>query len=95
MNAATAEQFERIEGKLDKLLARAAAPPVRWLTVEGAAHYSSMSADSIRRMLSSGTLQPHRPRKGRILIDSRQLDSVIQGSTARPRAGRGFHLHTV
>jgi excisionase family DNA binding protein len=61
----------------------------RWLTVQAASDHASLSTDSIRRLISSGKLAAHRPTRGRILIDRRQLDTLIEASTARLRSGRG------
>ncbi|HUE70996.1 MAG TPA: helix-turn-helix domain-containing protein [Pirellulaceae bacterium] len=72
---------------LAEFVARAQA---RWLTIDRAADYSSLSAKSLRRMLSSGSLTAHRPCKGRVLIDRLELDSVIGAATAQPRKGRGI-----
>ena len=63
--------------------------PKRWLTVANAAVYADLSQDTIRRLLDSGKLTPHRPVKGRILVDRQELDAHIQSSTATPRKGRG------
>jgi excisionase family DNA binding protein len=65
-------------------------PPLpRWLTTDGAAAYSTMSRNSIRRMIEMGALRAHRPRPGRILIDRHELDAAIQASADGPRSGRG------
>ena len=71
---------------LQSLIARAER---RWLTVTSAAEYSDLSPESIRRLISAGKLTPRRPVKGRILIDRLELDSMIAGSTATLRKGRG------
>ena len=77
--------------RLDKITAMLASgtPEQRWLTVEQAAAYSGLSEKSIRRLLSSGRLTPHRPCRGRVLIDRRQLDGAITSATTTPRRGRG------
>lgn len=61
----------------------------RFLSVKGAAEYSSLSEDSIRQMVNEGKLTAHRPRAGKVLIDRRQLDRVILSSTKEPKNGRG------
>jgi hypothetical protein len=63
----------------------------RWLSIERAADYCSLSPCSIRRLLAAGKLTPHRPVRGRIVIDRLQLDALVAGSTASIRVGRGKH----
>lgn len=63
----------------------------RFLTVSGAAAYCSLSETSIRREIAAGRLTAYRPRKGRILLDKRELDALVMGADQRPRTGRGFH----
>lgn len=62
----------------------------RWFSIERAADYADLSPKSIRRMLASGKLTPHRPCKGKLLIDRLELDNLIQTATADPRKGRGI-----
>jgi len=76
---------------LTELIARATK---RWMSVASSAEYADLSDESIRRLLSSGKLTPHRPVRGKILIDRRELDSLISGSTGRPRTGRGRQVNT-
>ncbi len=59
----------------------------RFLTVARAAEYTDLSQDSIRSMISSRKLTGLRPVPGRVLVDRRELDSVILSSTRSPRAG--------
>ena len=80
-----------IADRLDKLFQQNAEPWPRWLSVQRAAEYASLSDVSIRRLLSTGKLTAHRPCRGKVLIDKLQLDSMIAGATAQPRTGRGFH----
>ena len=87
-NADSASTLTAIAAKLDALLAQSAPLP-RFLTIKGAASYSSLSADSIRRKIERRALKAYRPVKGRILIDRQQLDQVILGSTSTPTRGRG------
>ncbi len=75
--------------KLDELAAGKAVPAPRFFSVADAAGYTSLSSDSIRRLLESGRLTALRPVKGKILIDRRELEHVVLGSTDRPAAGRG------
>jgi excisionase family DNA binding protein len=51
----------------------------RYVTVQEAADYTGLSDKSIRRMLARRALTPYRP-VGRLLIDLRQLDALIQAS---------------
>lgn len=51
----------------------------RWLTVKQAAQYSGLSVASIRRLLDAGKLQRHKP-MGRLLLDRRAIDALIQSS---------------
>jgi excisionase family DNA binding protein len=66
----------------------------RYLTIAAAAAYTSLSEDSIRRMLEVGKVTALRPVKGRILIDRQELDAAIRSSTATPRKGRGRNRAT-
>ncbi len=68
-----------------------ALPQKRYLTVAHAAEYADLSPDSIRSLLSSGKLTALRPVPGRVLIDRRELDALLQASTKRPRRGRGVY----
>ena len=61
----------------------------RFFTVQDAAEFSGLSADSIRAMLAAGKLHGLRPVPGRVLIDRRELEAVILASTSRPRTRRG------
>lgn len=82
--------LQAIDEKLNDLLRRSAAAPVRFLTVDGVAAYSGLSTKSIRRLISRGDLVAYRPVRGRLLIDRHQLDAFILGATTRVRAGRGI-----
>jgi excisionase family DNA binding protein len=67
----------------------------RYLPVSEAATYCGISEDSVRSMLTSGRLTALRPVPGRIVIDRRQLDAVVQASTGRSRRRRGqYHRAT-
>jgi excisionase family DNA binding protein len=74
----------------DKLADRLAAPTQRYLGVAEAARYTGLSADSVRSMIAGGKLTALRPVPGRIVLDKRELDSVVQGATRRPATGRGI-----
>ena len=78
-----------IAAKLDALIARDVQSSVRWLDVEGAAAYCSLSTKSIRRLVSSGKLTPRRPVRGKILLDRQEIDAVVASATGSLRKGRG------
>jgi excisionase family DNA binding protein len=84
-------RLSALESRLDQLLELARRPPPepRFLGVEEAASYASLSAESIRRMLAAGQLTPYRPRRGRVLVDRRELEAVVLASTGRVKGGRG------
>jgi len=82
------EPYEAILAKLDELLQRPVHQP-RFLSIKQAGEYSSLSDDSLRRLIERGDLTACRPVKGKILLDRQELDRLILGSTAIPRRGRG------
>lgn len=77
---------------IDRTTDRDATPAIepRFLTVSGAAAYCSLSESSIRREIAAGRLAAYRPRKGRILLDRRQLDALVTGADQHLRTGRGL-----
>lgn len=82
-------QVDVIQKKLDRLLAERASGQQRFLGLTAAAHYCDLSPESLRRMIAAGKIRAFRPVRGKILIDTRELDSVILASTSTPRFGRG------
>ena len=78
-----------IAEKLDTLLAQSQQPEPRFLTVDAAAAYCSLSPESIRRLLSAGKLTKLHPVRGRVTIDRRELDSYVLTATGTLRRGRG------
>jgi excisionase family DNA binding protein len=52
----------------------------RWLSVTGAAVYAGLSSQSIRPLINAQKLTAHRPVRGRILIDRREFDALIESS---------------
>jgi hypothetical protein len=63
----------------------------RWLSVEAAARYCSLSPKSIRNLVVSGRLTPSRVVRGRVLIDRLQIDAALSAECgARLRRGRGI-----
>ncbi|MHB1038397.1 MAG: helix-turn-helix domain-containing protein [Pirellulales bacterium] len=85
--------LESIAARLDDLLARAGEPAPRFVGVEEAARYASLSPESIRRLLSSGALTPLRPVRGRVLVDRAELEQFVLTSTGSIRRGRGHRLN--
>jgi excisionase family DNA binding protein len=92
-NDASAVPAELVNALADAVAARLATLPTqpepRFFTVSTASVYTGLSEDSIRNLLSGRKLTALRPVPGRILIDRRELDALIQGSTGGPRTGRG------
>jgi excisionase family DNA binding protein len=48
----------------------------RFLGINDASRYTSLSAQTLRRFIADGKLTAHRP-GGKILIDRRQLDDLV------------------
>src|SRR5262249_45403547 len=87
-----ASRLTDLETRLDQLLELVRQRPPsepRFLGVEEAARYASLSPESIRRMLATGQLTARRPRRGRVLVCRRELEAVVLASTGRVKAGRG------
>jgi hypothetical protein len=76
--------------KYDPEIAVEIAIKQRFFGVAASAAYCDLSKKSIRRLLAAGKLTALRPVRGRVVIDQRELDSLILGSTKQPRDGRGF-----
>jgi hypothetical protein len=57
--------------------------PPRFLSLAAAETYSSLSAETLRRLIRRGLLKAYKPSAGRVVIDRLQLDELILGS-ARP-----------
>jgi excisionase family DNA binding protein len=89
----TPDDLFRIESKLDAVLAHLAAHPAtqdrRWMTIAAAARYSDLSEVSVRRLIAARRLTAHRPIKGRVLVDRKEVDALITSATKHPRSGRG------
>jgi excisionase family DNA binding protein len=88
MQTAIESKLDRVLERLEQLRERPEASPERYLTVDGAADYAAVSAESIRRLLAAGRLTALRPVGGRVVIDRREIDSYMQ-STADTRPARG------
>jgi hypothetical protein len=54
----------------------------RFVPLVTSAVYSGLSITSLRRLARSGRLTPHRPVGRNILLDVRQLDQLVQDSSA-------------
>jgi hypothetical protein len=80
---------ERLATAVTERLGAAAAR--RYFSIAAAAAYTGLSADSIRGLITTDKLTAYRPVPGRVLVDRRELDSLIQASTKRPRRGRGIY----
>jgi len=92
MGGPAAELVERLAAVVERLEAVAdgqSGPAPRFLTIAQAAGYVSLSPDSIRRLIERGDLVAFRPVRGRVLVDRRELDGLVLGSTRRPRGSRG------
>ena len=61
----------------------------RFLSLKLAASYVDLSVKTLRNFIAAGKLTPRRPCKGKILLDRIELESLVSGSTATPRKGRG------
>jgi excisionase family DNA binding protein len=81
LNTLAEQLAERLSGKL--------VVPA-FLTIQAAAAFIGLSADSIRSLLSSGRLRAYRPVRGRILISKEELETLVLASTGQPRHGRGI-----
>jgi excisionase family DNA binding protein len=77
---------------VDRFVDRLAALAMkRYYSVAEASVYTSLSCDTIRAMLSARKLTALRPVGGRVLMDRRELDALLQASTACPRRRRGTY----
>jgi len=83
------DRLDSIRKRLDALAEAQAVGPPRYLSIDGAADYVSLSADSVRRLIAAGRLSPYRPVRGKILVDRLELEAVIRSSTGRVRNSRG------
>jgi excisionase family DNA binding protein len=88
MSSDIAELASALRDLIDRIDQRAWS---RWLSVEGAAEYASLSEKSIRNLCSDGTLTPSRLVRGKLLIDRQQLDAALLAECGkRLRKGRGI-----
>jgi len=63
----------------------------RWLSVQEAARYTSLSPRSIRYLVAAGRVTPSRAVRGKLLIDRLQLDAALAAECGtRLRRGRGI-----
>ena len=78
-----------LSSKVDLLVDGAQQPAKRYLTVANAATYADLSPESIRRLIALRRLTAHRPVRGRVLVDRRELDALILSSNTNQQGGRG------
>ncbi len=68
-----------ISGKLDLLLAKNGDGP-KYLGVEAAAGYLSISVESVRRLIAAGRLKSFKPTPGRLVVRRQDLDKLVLNS---------------
>lgn len=61
----------------------AAGPAAGYTSVEGASAYTSLSVNTIRRLIADGKLPSHKI-GGRVLIGYPELERLVRGETASP-----------
>jgi hypothetical protein len=83
------QRIEELHQKVDRLLEQHCHAHARFLGIVGASRRANLSPESIRRLIAGGRLTAYRPVKGRVVIDVRELDAFVLGSTVTPRTGRG------
>lgn len=79
--------------KLDELLELARRTNRRFVSIPDAAAHTGLSTTSIRRLIASGKLSPLRPVRGKIVLDLRQLESVVSNAREVPKTSRGRSAH--
>ena len=52
-----------------------------WLTVQQSARYSSLSPETIRKLIRDGKLPASRPVAGRLVISREKLDEFLRGKS--------------
>src|SRR5436190_1871356 len=82
--------LEDLAAKLDGLIAKVSAPAPKFLSINAAAEYCSISPESIRHLVSAGKLTPLHPVPGRVVISREELEALVLSSDSRPRKGRAF-----
>lgn len=82
------ESLENLSQRIDQLERRSSLAP-RWLSLTDAAEYTSLSIESLRRLMAAGKIQPRRPVRGKVILDRLELDAFIASSTAKPKHSRG------
>jgi excisionase family DNA binding protein len=58
----------------------------RYLSLGGAARYTTLSVGTLRRLLREGKLRGFRPSGRRVLIDRAELDALVRASAATTTA---------
>lgn len=85
------DKLDAINHSLAALLERTTDTPTwgRWLDLETAERYCRLSIRTLRRLISSGDLTPHRAVAGKVLIDRLALDALILARAwSKPRRSR-------
>jgi len=77
--------FDAIETKLNRLLEGSTGTNRRFFSVADAAQHAGLSVESIRRLIAARRLTALRPVRGKILIDRRELETMVLTSTVTPR----------
>lgn len=63
----------------------------RFLALDDAAEYVSVSKRSLYRLIEAGKLRAHRPVPGRVVVDRLELESLCTATSAL-RKGRGHAM---
>jgi excisionase family DNA binding protein len=78
-------ELDAIDKNLDLVLERLGLRGGRFLSVDGAAAYAGLSADSVRRLLTARKLTAYRPVPGRVVLDRQQLEALVLSSECKSR----------
>ena len=81
--------LQLLNQKLDALADSSGNRERRYGSLKRAAAESDLSIPSLRRLIAAGKLKAYRPIAGKILVDRRELASLIAASTVTRRTGRG------
>lgn len=87
------DRLDAFDRALAAILERTAETPTwpRFLDLESAAKYTSLSVKSLRRMIAARELEACKPVRGKIVLDRLALDAAILATQGRTlRRGRGI-----